>query len=92
MVHLVNDHCGGKFGFASSHAANFFAMAVMLGQLFRQRNWWIAVLTIATIVAYSRIYLGVHYPGDVLVGGLIGSGAAWLGFRFYRILSKRFLP
>ena len=81
-VHQVRNGCGGKYGFASSHAANFFMGATFLSLYFKRRKTQIALFAVATLVAYSRIYLGVHYPADVLVGAIIGisSGqiAAWI--------------
>jgi len=74
LVHTVNDYKGGQYGFYSAHASTNFAIAIFLIFLFRQRYRWMipVLLTWATIMAYSRIYLGVHYTGDVIVGILIG--------------------
>ncbi|MEJ5317074.1 MAG: phosphatase PAP2 family protein [Tenuifilum sp.] len=72
VIHLVG-RCGGKFGFVSSHAANTFGVAVFLSMLYR--NLWagVGLLIWAGFVSYSRIYLGVHYPADVIVGAILGS-------------------
>ena len=75
MVHIVNGKCGGQFGFYSSHASNIFAISVFFLYLMKQKTWEyiLPVLSWAALIAYSRIYLGVHYPGDVFMGALAGS-------------------
>lgn len=88
LVHIVNNYRGGKFGFASSHAANTFGLALFIFLLFRQRTrhvLWIFVW--ALLVAYSRIYLGVHFPGDILVGALVGMVCAAGCFYLYTKIS-----
>lgn len=82
-VHIVNNHCGGKYGFASSHAANFFALATFMSRFLQKPGWTVALFGAAVITAYSRIYLGVHYPGDVLMGALIGITFASLIWALY---------
>jgi undecaprenyl-diphosphatase len=78
LVHLVNGYKGGMYGFISSHAANTFGLAVSMCFIFR-KGWVTAgMLTWASVVSYSRIYLGVHYPFDVLCGALWGSLVAWM--------------
>lgn len=75
LVHVVNDYRGGSFGFYSGHASNAFALAVfIISVLGKKRKYIIPVsLAYATFTAYSRVYLGVHYPGDILTGAIIGS-------------------
>jgi len=90
LVHLVNGYTGGKYGFASSHAANTFATALFFWLLFKERYRWVWVLFVwAVVMTYSRIYLGVHYPGDIFVGMLVGLGAAWTGFVVQKIIMQR---
>lgn len=94
LVHTVNGHCGGKYGFVSSHATNHFGIAVFIAlTLFRTNTKAIAALLLwAAVVSYSRIYLGVHYPADIFVGGLLGAiigiGTAF-GFNFVNQKVKR---
>ncbi len=80
MVHLVFNKCGGAYGFVSAHAANSFALAVFLARVYKNR-WITSILLVwAILLSYSRIYLGSHYPGDVLAGALIGVMVAFLAF------------
>ena len=86
---------GGKYGFVSSHAANSFALAVFIIRTMAKK-WLTNIMLIwAVVVSYSRIYLGVHYPGDILGGAFIGilSGLFW-SFTYAKIktnLQKRSL-
>lgn len=88
-VHLVHNKCGGKYGFVSSHSANFFALATFLSLLFKRRKLSILFLSVAALVAYSRIYLGVHYPGDVIGGAMIGALSAYLCHFIFLFATKR---
>jgi len=77
MVHLVRDYRGGNWGFVSSHAANTFAIATFLSLIFKNRKFWIILFSWCIIVSYTRIYLGVHYPGDIFGGALLGMVIGW---------------
>lgn len=76
LVHIVNDYRGGRFGFVSSHAANSMGFAFLTALIFRNQIYTLAAVSWALLTGYSRIYLGVHYPGDVLGGFLVGIFAA----------------
>lgn len=89
MVHIVNNYRGGAFGFVSNHAANTFALATFLVLLFRNRYLSVAIIIWACIVSYSRIYLGVHYPGDILCGALLGILCSWLVYSLFNAIIRR---
>ncbi len=73
-VRMFNTHCGGQYGFVSSHAANAFAIVTFLWLRYRKtcRIGVILMIAWALITSYSRAYLGKHYPGDLLCGALFG--------------------
>ncbi len=87
-IHIVNDYRGGKYGFVSNHAANVFGVATFLAAIWRRRVVTITLIAWALIVSYSRIYLGVHYPGDILCGGAIGALVGVLCYYGYLYLSN----
>lgn len=78
MVYIVNGYRGGSYGFPSCHAANSFGLAMYVIFTFRKRWLSIFIVTWAILNCYTRIYLGVHYPGDLLVGGIIGGFGGWM--------------
>jgi undecaprenyl-diphosphatase len=92
LIHLAAGRCGGAFGFVSSHAANSFALATFIWILFRGKYLWMGYLmfSYAALVSYSRIYLGVHYPGDILAGGLLGFFAGWFVYAIYVLWGRFF--
>ena len=85
MIHILKNYTGGSFGFVSSHTANSFGLATFLSLLFRNRIFTVFAFIWATSISYSRIYLGVHYPGDVLGGIIVG---ILISFLVFWILSK----
>ena len=84
LVHTVDGYRGGHYGFPSSHAANTFCVAVFLILILR-KPWTRWLLLWAAVVSYSRIYLGVHYPGDVLTGAALGTLFGALTYWLYKI-------
>lgn len=90
LVHTVNNKCGGKFGFVSSHAANSFALAGYLALIFRNKWFSMFILFWAALVSCSRVYLGVHYPGDILGGAVLGLIIAGLVYMLFAFLEIKF--
>ena len=90
LVHEVAG-CGGNFGFASPHASTSFAVAVVWFALLKNKvnNMWL-LLVWAVLYSYSRVYAGVHYPGDIVVGALIGMVVALLCIRLYFIFLAKY--
>lgn len=89
LVDIVNGYRGGRFGFISSHAANSFGIVTFVTLLFKKRNLTFALLLWAVLNCYSRIYLGVHYLGDILCGTLCGVLCGWLVYLLYRYVESR---
>jgi undecaprenyl-diphosphatase len=91
IIHLSKAGPGGQFGFVSSHAANAFGLAIflilLLPKKYRALKW--ILLFWATLVAYSRIYVGVHYPGDVIAAGILGAALAYCVYRLYFFITGK---
>jgi undecaprenyl-diphosphatase len=89
LVHTVNGECGGMFGFVSSHAANSFNVA-LVSLLFIRKKWYsVSILIWAAAIGYSRIYLGVHYPFDVICGAILGACIGSGVYRIYTVTDKK---
>jgi len=91
LIHLSKAGPGGMYGFVWSHAANAFGLAtflyVMLDNWFKWLKYWLFVW--AVLVSYSRIYNGVHYPGDVIVAAGIGIFIGWAVSKLYRFVEQK---
>ena len=85
LVDIVNGYTGGRYGFCSSHAANTMSVAVFLASIFRNRIHTTILIVWSLLNCWSRIYLGVHYLGDIIVGLIIGAA---IGYLIYRITRK----
>lgn len=90
QVRLLLDYCGAGFSFVSSHAANHFGIAMFLIPFFNRKKLAAALLfTWAFAIAFSQVYVGVHFPADVAAGAMLGIFIGWLtallAFRFIEL-------
>ena len=87
IMRLVKASCGGKYGFFSGHSSNSFALAFFFSLIFKKVKKLLPVLlSFAALIAYSRVYIGVHYPLDIICGAFAGIVMAYL---VYSLVNKR---
>lgn len=88
MVHLVYDKCGGAWGFISSHAANSMALTVFVWMMLPKSYTDLRreLIAYVLLIAYSRVYLGAHYPADILGGWMTG---AFIGFIAAKLIQRK---
>ena len=89
LVDVVNDYRGGNYGFFSAHASNTFSIALFFSLLMRHRLFVIFMVSWSLINCWTRLYLGVHYPGDITVGLIWG---AIVGYSVYRLYCRITIP
>ena len=89
FLHIVNGYKGGMYGFCSSHAANTLACALLFIFVYKNKITTSILIVWVAINSYSRIYLGVHYPTDIMAGWIIGCATAVLAYALLGFLQKR---
>ena len=91
LIHLPKGMAGGQYGFVSSHAANTFAIAAFLTPVLRKFRPWAAILLYlwAFISSYSRIYIGYHYPGDIIAGAILGILVGMVFWKLFQIVKRK---
>ena len=91
LVHLPKGLPGGKYGFVSSHAANTFAIAAFLTPALRNYRPWPAIVLYlwAFLSSYSRIYIGYHYPGDIVCGAILGILIGLIIWKVFQIIQQK---
>ena len=91
LIYLPKGMAGGRFGFVSSHAANTFAVAAFLSPVLRNYRPWLGIVLYlwAFISSYSRIYLGFHYPGDILCGAILGILVGLILWKVFQLVVVR---
>ena len=90
LVHALEGQ-GGLYGFVSSHAANLFGLATVSCLIIRKKWLTITLFSFVTLIGYSRVYVGKHYPLDVICGALLGLLLGWIVYRLYRWLCQKYL-
>lgn len=90
LIDLANSYRGSLYGFISGHATNTFAIATYFSLIFRNRRTSVILFIWAILSSYSRIYLGLHFPGDILAGAFSGTIIAMLFYIIFKLLSGKF--
>ena len=89
QIQLVDGYRGGRYGFPSCHAANCTALMMVLGTVIRRRWTWLVLTAYVLLNCYSRLYLGVHYPSDILAGAALGAAIGYgMGLLAIRIMRR----
>lgn len=91
LVDVVNDYRGGRYGFFSAHASNTFSIALFFSLLVRYRWLTVGLVSYSLVNCWTRLYLGVHYPGDILVGLLWGTVTAISVYSLFRFVNGRWV-
>ena len=91
LIYLPKGLAGGRYGFVSSHAANTFGVATFLTPVLKKYRPWMAIVLFlwAFISSYSRIYIGFHYPGDILCGALLGTLIGLVFWKLFHLVVVR---
>ena len=91
IIHLPRGLAGGRFSFTSSHAANTFAIATFLTPVLRNFRPWPAIVLFfwAFVSSYSRIYIGFHYPGDIVCGAILGALVGLVLWKVFQRIEKK---
>lgn len=92
IIHLPKGMAGGKYGFVSSHATNTFGVAAFLTSALRKYRPWPAIMLYlwAFISSYSRIYIGYHYPGDILCGAVLGILVGLILWKVFQLMQRKY--
>lgn len=91
LIRLVKPTCGGLYSFFSAHASSSMAIAVFFASLLNKSHYYLSIFLLfwAILVGYSRIYIGVHFPADVLFGFLFGATVGWVLYKLLLVFFKR---
>ena len=90
ILHIVNDYRSSLYGFCSSHASNTFGIATLTCLLFRNKWYATLIFSWAVLNSYSRMYLGVHFPLDIVCGALVGVAAGYISYYLYKYAVCKF--